>query len=307
MPAAEGRSRRLGPSRRHLQRGWRVLLLLPLCLLLGQHWAGAASILWEGERQGKILFLMGSIHVLQAGHYPLPAAMEDAFGQSDLVVFEIDQQEMASPASQALLQAKGIYPQHDSLQQNIAPATFADLKKHLDRLKLPVALFQTMKPAYCALVLTMMEFQRQGFDAQYGLDQYFADKARRHNKKVAALESTEFQINLFFDLTTRDQEKFLRQTLLEVDTFAQESEKMSRAWQQGEEKTLHELMTASFRGFPDLYEKLIVRRNKTWLPLITEMAAQHETVLVVVGAGHLVGPHSLLRLMEQQGYRFRQL
>jgi hypothetical protein len=288
-------------------RGWRVLLLLPLFLLLGPHWVGAASTLWQGERHGRTLFLMGSIHVLQAGHYPLPAAMEDAFQQSDLVIFEIDQQEMASAASQALLQAKGIYPPPDSLQQNIAPATFADLKKHLDRLKLPVALFQTMKPAYCALVLTMMEFQRLGFDAQYGLDSYFADKARRHHKKMAALETTEFQINLFFDLTAEDQEKFLRQTLLEVDTFARESERMSLAWQQGEVQTLHELMTASFRGFPDLYEKLIVRRNKTWQPLIAKMAAQHQTVLVVVGAGHLVGPHSLLRLLEKQGYRFKQL
>lgn len=285
----------------------RCFLLLSAFLLLGVNLAWGQSTLWKSHFQGKTLYLMGSIHVLQANHYPLPAAMEQAFEESDVIVFEINQQEMESTASQQLFQTQGLYQSGETLQENIAPSTFEELKNYLGRLKLPITICQPMKPAYCALVITMMEFQRLGFEAKYGLDHYFADKAQRHNKKIAALESAEFQINLFFNLATKDQEKFLKQTLVEIDTFAKESDSMGKAWANGESGELHGLLSSSFQDFPGLYEKLIVNRNKAWLPQIEHFVNQHETVLVVVGAGHLVGPHSILKLLEKRGYTFSQL
>lgn len=289
------------------KRSLRCLIFLSTFLLFGHALAWGQSTLWKGILNGKTLYLMGSIHVLQASHYPLPVAMESAFADSDLIVFEIDQRELENAASKELVVTKGLYQGGETLEKNLAHSTFQALKDHLAGLKLPIAIFQPMKPAYCALVITMMEFERQGFEARYGLDQYFADKALRHNKKIAALESAEFQINLLFDLAKKDQEKFLKQTLLEVDTFAKESDRMSQAWERGESEKLHEIMTASFQEFPDLYEKLIVTRNKTWQPQIEHLVDQHRTVLVVVGAGHLVGPHSVLKLLEKQGYTFSQL
>ncbi len=286
---------------------WRWVLLLALFVLLGRDLAWGQSTLWKSQSNGKTLYLMGSIHVLQKSHYPLPAVMEQAFAESDLIVFEIDQKEMESVASQQLFLTKGLYQGGQTLQQNIAKKTFQALEKHTASLKLPIAIFQPMKPAYCALVITMMEFQRLGFEAKYGLDHYFADKAGSQGKKIAALETAAFQINLFFDLASEDQEKFLKQTLLELDTFAKESDKMGRAWETGESSKLHALLSASFNDFPGLYEKLIVQRNEAWLPQIEHFVDQHQTVLVVVGAGHLVGPHSILKLLEKQGYTFRQL
>ena len=285
----------------------RCLLATVAALLFYSPLAWGQTTLWQGHANGKTLYLMGSIHVLQKEHYPLPETMEKAFQESDLIVFEIDQQEMESPASQEIIRKKGMYPAGQTLQQEVAPATFKALLDHLTALKLPPAVFQPMKPAYSALVITMMEFQRLGFEPRYGLDQYFADKARQQGKKTAALESAEFQINLFFDLSGDEQEKFLVQTLLELDTFASQSDKMSQAWRQGKSKELQELLTTSFQDFPGLYDRLIVHRNKTWLPLIEEYATEHDTVLVVVGAGHLVGPDSMISLLEERGYTFRQL
>lgn len=276
-------------------------------LLFGLNQAWAQSTLWRSHSHGKTLYIMGSIHVLKKEHYPLAPAMEKAFQESDLIVFEIDQQEMESAASQQLFMTKGLYQKGASLEQNIAPSTFRALTKQVASLKLPIALFQPMKPAYCALIITMMEFQRLGFEAKYGIDLYFDNKARQQGKKRAALESAEFQINLFFNLDAKDQEKFLKQTLLEIDTFSRESERMGKAWQNGEGEKLHEILSTSFDDFPDLYEKLLIRRNKMWLPKIEDFSVHNQTVLVVVGAGHLVGPHSIIKLLEQRGFTFNQL
>lgn len=286
---------------------WRCFILLAAFHLLSLDSAWCQSILWQSHSHGKTLYLMGSIHVLQESHYPLPAVMEEAFEKSDLIVFEIDQQEMASPANQQLLSTRGLYQGGETLSQNINPNTFLALQEHLSSLNLPIAIFQPMKPAYCALVITMMEFQRLGFETKYGLDQYFADKAKLHGKKIAALESAEFQINLFFNMVTEDQEKFLKQTLLELDTFAKESDRMAQLWERGESDKLHDLLAGSFNDFPGLYRKIIINRNKAWLPQIENLLDQHQRVLVVVGAGHLVGPHSVLKLLEDRGYTFKQL
>lgn len=286
---------------------WKCLILGALFLALSLDLAWGQSPLWRSDSNGKTLYLMGSIHVLQESHYPLPAVMEEAFQESDLIVFEIDQQEMESAASQQLFSTRGLYQEGETLEKNIEHSTFQNLKNHLASLQLPLAIFQPMKPAYCALVITMMEFQRLGFEPKYGLDHYFSDKARQQGKKTAALESAEFQINLFFNLAAEDQEKFLKQTLLELNNFAKESDKMGRAWEKGQSKELHDLLSASFREFPGLYEKLIIKRNKSWLPQIEQFLDQHRTVLVVVGAGHLVGPHSVLKLLENRGHTFSQL
>ncbi len=307
MAAADIIKRRLNKRSLPSSQYWRCLLLLPAFLLLGLDLAWGQSTLWKSHLHGKTLYLMGSIHVLRASHHPLPAVMEEAFQESDLIVFEINQQEMENQASQQLLATKGLYRGNETLGQNIDKSTFQALQRHLDNLKLPMTIFQPMKPAYCALVITMMEFQRLGFEAKYGLDHYFADKARRHGKKIAALESAEFQINLFFNMAEQDQEKFLQQTLLELDTFARESDRMAQAWERGEGDKLHGILAASFHEFPGIYEKIIINRNKAWLPQIEALLEQHQRVLVVVGAGHLVGPHSVLKLLEDQGHTFSQL
>ena len=57
----------------------RCFALFTLFLLPGLNQAWAKSTLWQSQHQGGTLYLMGSIHVLQEGHYPLPKAMEKAF------------------------------------------------------------------------------------------------------------------------------------------------------------------------------------------------------------------------------------
>ncbi len=268
--------------------------------------AWGQSSLWVSTSQGNTLYLMGSIHVLQENHYPLPKAMEDAFTKSDIVVFEIDQEEMESARAQQLVINKGFYKGEDALEKHISPATFKALTERLKKLQLPVALFQKMKPANCALVLTMMEFQRLGYEARFGLDHYFANKASMAAKKKGALETAEFQINLFFDLTDQEQEMFLSQTLVELHNLASEADKMYTAWQMGESDNLHKILSASFEEFPDLYQSFIVKRNRNWTTQIEELLEQHQTVLVIVGVGHLVGPQSLITMLERKGHTFSQ-
>jgi hypothetical protein len=53
---------------------------------------------------------------------------------------------------------------------------------------------------------------------------------------------------------------------------------------------------------PDIYEALLVERNKAWLMKIEAMLQTPELEYVLVGALHLAGPDSLLSMLRQRGY-----
>ena len=48
-------------------------------------------------------------------------------------------------------------------------------------------------------------------------------------------------------------------------------------------------------------------RNERWLPKIQEWAQGNKNVLVVVGAGHLVGNNGLVELLRKKGLKVTQL
>ena len=58
---------------------------------------------------------------------------------------------------------------------------------------------------------------------------------------------------------------------------------------------------------PGVYEIMITRRNTQWAETLdTLMDEQPGRILVVVGAGHLAGPESVILMMEELGWEAEQ-
>jgi uncharacterized protein YbaP (TraB family) len=51
---------------------------------------------------------------------------------------------------------------------------------------------------------------------------------------------------------------------------------------------------------------LLTQRNQDWVVKIEKLLGGNKDVLVIVGAGHLVGPHSVVQLLNQKGYTIEQ-
>jgi uncharacterized protein YbaP (TraB family) len=58
-----------------------------------------------------------------------------------------------------------------------------------------------------------------------------------------------------------------------------------------------------FESFPALYDSLVVARNERWIDSLEELLASPQSHLVVVGALHLVGKHSVVELLTARGLR----
>ena len=71
--------------------------------------------------------------------------------------------------------------------------------------------------------------------------------------------------------------------------------------------TVEKIVLQELRKEPGMYHRLLVDRNKDWIPKIEALFSRKGRAFVVVGAAHLVGPDGLLALLKAKGYKIEQL
>jgi uncharacterized protein len=265
------------------------------------------SCLWRVVSRDSTVYLLGSVHLLKSGSYPLSDAMERAFGDSSKLVLEVNLDSLDSPDAQQMILAKALLPEGKTLTEILSPATYQAVQQKVEALGLDIEALKRMKPWFLSLSLVAMKMQQLGYNAQHGVDRHFFERARKAKKDVLGLETADFQLNLLDSLPAKAQEESLLQTMKELDQFETEFEEIMSAWAAGQEKQLNDLLLASFKEYPDIYEKLILERNRNWLPKIESHLQGGNKTLVVVGAAHLVGHDGVVELLKQKGYSVEQL
>ena len=301
---------------RKLKRAVFTLVALVFALSLGATTAPAQespatreasrSCLWEVSSEKATLFLVGTVHLLKPGTHTVSPAAEAAFQQAGTILLELDLDEAESPASQQLFVRKALL-QGETLEDKVSSETLALAVEKTEAMGLPFDRLRTLKPWSLSLSLTLFKLQTLGFDPKHGVDRYYFDKGKQAGKEMGALETMEYQLDLFDGMSDRLQEEMLLQTLEELDDLEEEIEELVQAWSGGDGEVLAELMQKSFEDYPDLYQRLVVDRNKNWLLELKPLLDRPGTTLVVVGALHLVGSESVAALLEKQGYAVKQL
>lgn len=263
-------------------------------------------------KDNSYFYLMGSMHMVRQATYPLEAAIEKAFYDSDMVAVEVNQKELAPNVIQSLVVKKGMYPRGDSLSAHISKET----KEKLDEFTKKGALamlapqLQFMKPWLVALTIEVMGMKELGFDPTLGIDKHFENEAEMAKKPVQGLETAEFQTNLISGFDDDFQEKMLKATLIDLKEWASSIQEIDEAWSNGDVKAMDALVTKSFTEHPDLLplqKVLIDDRNLTMLKSIEDIAHEKHQCFVIVGAAHLVGKKGLLQLLRNDHYKLVQV
>ena len=108
-------------------------------------------------------------------------------------------------------------------------------------------------------------------------------------------------------MATGHESRFILQTLADVKELEQELDKLSQAWRSGNVQALYQTGIATMiEDYPQVYQTLMVERNRNWLPRIETLIQQPEKKLILVGALHLVGPDGLLEQLKSKGYQVNQ-
>ena len=262
--------------------------------------APARNFIWKATGKQGVVYLVGSVHVLTKDFYPLGQALETAYKQSDLLVEEVDLGDMQEPGAQFQMLSRGMLPSNQSLDKLVSPATFAAVSKRFTDIGMPVEPIKRFKPWLAALTLMAMEWQKAGFDAELGLDKHFYDRAKGDGKNV------EGQLSRFDEMSAELQDRLLVETLKGIETEQANMTKLVDAWRAGDAAAVERIVLKDLEPEAQLYQRLLVERNKNWLPKVEALFARKGAAFVVVGAAHLVGPDGLVAMLKAKGYAVEQ-
>jgi uncharacterized protein YbaP (TraB family) len=278
-----------------------------IALLFTGQAAQAKTFAWKATGKGGVVYVIGSVHVLSKDFYPLNAALEAAYKDSDLLVEELNLDEATGLDNQMAFLSRGMLPSTTSLDKVVSPATYALLTKRLAGSGIPIEPLNLLKPWMVALMLEQLEWQKAGLDPELGLDKHFFDQAKRDGKAVQGFETVEYQLSLFDDMPAAEQEHLLAETLKDIDTEQSNMSKLIEAWRTGDSATVERIVLADLKPEPQLYQRLLAGRNRNWMPKIDALLLRKGHALIVVGAAHLVGSDGLIAMLKAKGYTVEQL
>ncbi len=266
--------------------------------------------LWEVRDGDTIAYLFGTIHVGSADFYPLPQSVQTAFRRSDTLAMEVDSAN-AQEASSAV--AIALYAPPDGIENHLDPALLARVTELSRLYGLEFQRLRRMKPYLLMFTFTMFEYGRLGYDAKYGLDAHFAQRAQREGKRVVALESMTQQMTMLDNLSPALQAAMLQVTVDEIVNREVPVlvNGMITAWRAGDTKKLNKVLRAEERKLPRALAKefrfrFLAERNSFMAQQIDSMIRSGQRVFVAVGALHMIGTGSIPALLREKGYVVRR-
>lgn len=277
---------------------FRIVLLISLLLLSS---VASADGVWKVSKGKEYFYLAGSVHMLGAQDYPLPAEYMQALNNSQLLLLETDLEQLSSPGTIKQMIALNSYPSGENLLQQLSAPLAKQLADYCSTHKIPLEYIARFKPAFAAIMLTTTQLQAQGATAP-GVDAYLQDQAKKAGKKVKGLETIKEHMAVLNELNNSGAQTLIKSTLEDLNDSSEDFDAMRKAWRSGDLKQLEALYLDDLKNYPAIYQTLIVKRNNAWVKQLVSTDSA-SPFFVVVGALHLAGNEGLIQQFKQRGYQ----
>lgn len=267
-------------------------------------WQQANSIFWKADKNGRTLFVLGTMHVPDKRFEKLPVQITTALDSCSVLL-----EEMKPDMEERLKISKGMeLPPSENLRTLVGKELFERLVKVSSNFVPPIGeRFLEGKKIWAAAM--MISFPRNT-DAP-SLDMVIYDYAENRGIKTIGLETAEEQIaaldafsqeeqlELLLDAVEEAEDQFKTVRLLTERYFEQDIAGMSEIFLEKESKFS-----------PSLREKYLESMLYTRNRLFFEKALPYlekENCFIAVGAGHLAGERGLLNILHKNGYRIKPI
>lgn len=274
-----------------------------LALALSTAPALASPAMWKVSDSDSSVYLFGSIHVFTRDVNWRTPLLDTEVRAADHVYFELllDQQAFATMGRAMLVE--GRLRDGRKLWDLLTPEQAGELRTALTAAGLDQATFERMTPWMAELMLSSALIQ----GSQAGVETTLFSEVEPERQR--GLETAEEQLGFMAEGSEADQvENLMRSVRLMgapgSDAFVEE---MMSAWESGDVEALYRMNSDEETGTADRYDVLITGRNTRWTTRIAQMLADNDEALVVVGAGHLVGPGGVPALLAERGFEVERV
>ncbi|QGZ43143.1 TraB/GumN family protein [Pseudoduganella flava] len=269
--------------------------------------------LFKIEQKGHVSWLFGTIHVGADSFYPLEPRVTAALQSASVLALEVDplgsQDEMARAVREYGMYQNGRGPASSELPAAYRPR----LERLLRQYDVPAPSVAPMKPWMIASLLTVREFEAQGYQSDLAVEVWLSRQARSRKQKIVELESVQAQMALFGRMSTADQALFLRETIdaIEDKEQADDARAIAQAWATADQAALERIAekTASDDTFSGRFvaRVLLDGRNPLLADGIAQLLAREQHSVAAIGVLHLVGKGSVPELLRRKGLRVERI
>jgi uncharacterized protein YbaP (TraB family) len=262
--------------------------------------APARPALWKVADEDTTIWLFGTIHILpeNVDWYAGPVAA--AFDASSELVTEIPIDK--TQESQGMIAKMSLREDGKALRETLSDEERAAYDAGMSSIGLPPQAFDRNDTWFAALMLTLIPLKVSGYNLESGVDTQVSARAKARHMENEALETAEYQISLFDDLSDETQRRYLDQVVESLPTVKTDIDAMVAAWKAGKADELARLLNEE-EDDPKLREVLLTNRNKAWAKWLKARLDEPGTVFVAVGAGHLAGEDSVQSQLSKHGVK----
>jgi len=276
-------------------------------VVAGMRDAVDSGFLWRAVKDGRTVYLYGTIHIAQREWmFPGPRVLAALRDSAD-VALELDptDPQIVTRLQRAIGRRSG------------APELPATLKARLVAQEATAcvepAQLAGLRPEMQAVTLEVMSGRRLGLQPAYGIDIFLAQLARQMHKPLHSIETPEAQAALLVSDDPRKTARSVEEVLdeLESGNGPRILGRLANAWRRGDLEGLASyaqwcecLKTAEQRAD---FAKLVDERNPVMAERIAALHARGRSLFVAVGSLHLVGPVGLPSLLRARGFEVERV
>lgn len=283
-----------------------ISLLVILCATTAQ-----AQLLWRitGGNCYKPSYLFGTIHLETSSYIDSVPGLNEVIGCVDAIYGEVVQDEIMSKNVISKVLKESLAPADSTIDRLLTPDEYkmvdGVVKSYmmgiigLDRLS-------KLKPMAIVMQLEAMQMAKYFPDfkslAGGGIDMAVQSRGSELGKYVGGFETVEQQLSIAYGSTLQEQARALVEMCSKDKEFAENNRRLCDLYHSQDLKALEQHLFDPEKGMSsESIERISYSRNRKWMDKIVATLPV-QSMLIVVGAAHLVGDQGLIELLRSRGY-----
>lgn len=278
----------------------------------------ATPLLYEVTKEGSEnkLYLLGSIHAADDRAYPLPDKVLNAYKESDYLAVEFDMVAYTYDYNAQTTDLQKLLCQNgETLKDTMYPETYDMLIKYMEENNIYNNMYEYYRPVLLYSLISNEITSKSDLSSNKGIDMYFLKQAKKDDKEILEVESSEYQYNLLASLPDELFDLLIRFYISYESASIKSTKQLYEAWLEGNSEKLTKLINSETElneGFEeyengeelmkDCNEKLMYTRNNEMSKKAEQYFQEGKNVFIVVGAAHIVGDTGMATQLANMGY-----
>jgi uncharacterized protein YbaP (TraB family) len=257
----------------------------------------ARPAMWLVADADTRIYLLGTMHALPRGTSWDQGKVAGAIGAADELVMELTPAELAAAGDEFRKLAPRTAPLAiDARLRGAALANYRALEDDGSDFG-----GDALDDWAVMVLMGQRAAQRADLSPAAGVENGLTEKFQAAGKPIAGLETARTQLMLFETLDAPTQRALLIRAAEGADDAAAEVAALTAAWRRGDVAALEAMINEDIDAVPAARRAIITDRNRRWSAWAKQRMAAPGTVLMAVGAGHLVGADGVPAMLAADG------